>query len=109
MTEKQMTAYVYFIEESDSYKKPKPVKIGLASDPQKRLANLQVGNSCELKLVLSLPCKDPDEAGKLERSLHWIAGKRFTRIRGEWFQINGSYAKLIDQAFKSSGIERPSK
>lgn len=101
-----MTAYVYFIEETDSYRKPKPVKIGLANDPQKRMADLQIGNSSELKLILSIPCSDSEEAGKLERSLQWIAQKRFSHMRGEWFQINGSYPKLIDQAFKSSGISR---
>ena len=78
-----MTAYVYFIEETDSYRKPKPVKIGLASYPEKRLATLQVGNSSTLTLILAIPCNDSDEAGKLERSLHWLAEKRFRKLRGE--------------------------
>jgi hypothetical protein len=97
--------YVYFIEETDSYRSPKPVKIGLAGDPQKRLEKLQVGNSSELTLIMSIPCESPEEAGRLERSLHWIASKRFRHLRGEWFQIRGSYAKLIGQALKSSGIQ----
>lgn len=65
---------VYFIENAETRR----IKIGTAANPEKRLADLQVGNDCELRLIGFV-------AGGLatESELH----RRFAglRVRGEWF------------------------
>ncbi len=94
-----MNYYVYFIEE-DRRQRNRPVKIGFSKTPDKRLKELQTGNSAKLKLCLSLPFDDEREAQLMERCLHRVCGKRFKRLTGEWFIVYGSWKKLIAQAQK---------
>lgn len=66
---------LYFIQDGDDG----PVKIGLSTQPAKRLSYLQVGNPRTLRLIACWPDSDPDE----ERELHdFLRGER---ISGEWF------------------------
>ena len=59
------------------------VKIGSATDPGRRLAELQIGSPHELRLRYSFVAKD---AHKSERALH----KQFEscHVRGEWFRTD---------------------
>lgn len=93
--------YVYFIEEQ-SKQRNKAVKVGYSKTPEKRLKELQTGNSNKLKLCLSLPYEDEREAILMERCLHFIASKRFKRLNGEWFIVYGSWKKLVGQAQKKA-------
>jgi predicted GIY-YIG superfamily endonuclease len=74
--------YVYFIQSGDS-KKRNPVKIGVARNPERRLAALQTGNPEELKLLVVIECDSRTEAYAIESHLHKTLAKR--NIRGEWF------------------------
>ena len=74
--------YVYFIQ-SGSSKKRNPVKIGVARNPERRLAALQTGNPEELKLLVVIECGSRAEAYAIESHLHKTLAKR--NIRGEWF------------------------
>ena len=70
---------IYFIQSG----KRGQIKIGVANDVPVRMAELQIGNPQELKLLASIPISSLKKAGALEKSLH----RRFSRqrIRGEWF------------------------
>lgn len=58
-------------------------KIGIAKNPQKRLKQLQTGNSDELKIVETY---QTNNASQLESILHnhYAYGKE----RGEWFDLS---------------------
>lgn len=68
---------VYFIQCGDGG----PIKIGIAKAVNERLADLQVANPYELRLLGYVPT---DDAEALEGRLH---GQFYQlRIRGEWFR-----------------------
>lgn len=73
---------IYFIRCEDF------VKIGLAKDENKRLADMQVGNPFPLDLLFTEP-----GGFKHEAALH----RRFAEYRsaGEWFRIEGALAEYI--------------
>lgn len=57
------------------------VKIGIAEDPLKRAAHVQIGNPRELVLYAAMPA-----TAELERFWHLaLAGER---LRGEWFAVS---------------------
>lgn len=86
--------YVYIIR--DNHKEH--IKIGIATDPHKRLAQLQTGNSTPLELeYVSYVCSN---ASEIEASLH----KHFKdkHVFGEWFDANSS--EVIEFLSKSKYI-----
>lgn len=71
--------YVYLIQSlEDGY-----YKIGISKNPQKRIKQLQTGNSSELKLIVFY---QSDIANKIENVLH----NRYSHFRkeGEWFDLS---------------------
>ena len=93
-----MSYYVYFIQQKG--KGNQPVKIGYSKSPEKRLESLQTSNPQKLKICMSFPFDSESEAREMERTMHWLASKRFKRLNGEWFIIYGSWKKFISQCFK---------
>lgn len=71
--------YVYVISDGSH------VKIGIASDPQSRLVNLQVGNRLKLSLLHYKDCKCKRDATLLEQRLHQLYKK--SHVTGEWFNV----------------------
>lgn len=71
--------YVYLIQsQEDGY-----YKIGVSKHPQKRIKQLNTGNSSELKLIESY---ESDFAHQIERALQ----RRFSYMKkeGEWFELS---------------------
>jgi predicted GIY-YIG superfamily endonuclease len=71
--------HVYLIQSlENSY-----YKIGVSKDPQKRIKQLQTGNSSELKLIESY---SSDFAHQIEKILH----RRYSHLQkeGEWFDMS---------------------
>ena len=75
------TTYVYFIKERLGIHAP--VKIGVAKNPEGRMAELQIGNSRRLEIVARLGPMSAKHAYGTETRLH-SKFKKY-RIRGEWF------------------------
>jgi hypothetical protein len=71
---------VYFIYDS----KNKAVKIGFTNDLEKRLSDIQVGNSTKLEVLEFLHCESAAAAELFETQLH--ATFEHLYIRGEWFE-----------------------
>lgn len=73
--EKQI--YLIFSQENGYY------KIGISKNPQKRIEQLQTGNSSELKIIETYKS---EYYNKIEKALH----RRFShaRINGEWFALD---------------------
>lgn len=80
--------YVYFMRAGEDG----PIKIGMTSKLEKRLAEMQTGNHLELNYIACIPCDNRKEAHKLESDFH-----RFFRrqsIRGEWFSGDIDFNKI---------------
>jgi len=75
-------AYVYFIYESDSLGK---FKIGRSVNPERRLKNLQTGNSRLLQIYKTIECPSKNFAKYLEGALHlhYLSSCQ----GGEWFLL----------------------
>ncbi len=69
------------------------VKIGIANDPEKRLAEMQTGSGFRLKLLATATLASRAEAMNLERDLHHAFRSR--RVRGEWFTCSAALRELI--------------
>ena len=71
--------YIYLIQSlEDGYS-----KVGVSKHPQKRIKQLQTGNSSELKLIETY---QSDIANQIEGTLH----KRYSHYQkeGEWFDMS---------------------
>lgn len=77
-----MSTYVYFIEASEVGR----VKIGIADDPKSRLAILQIGSPCALRLAATIECPDRSRAKDIELTLHSLFAP--ISLRGEWFSAD---------------------
>jgi len=88
------TSFVYFIQAGQTG----PIKIGVAYDPVERLAELQVGNHEELRIV-GLQLGTPSD----EQLLH----KEFAsnHIRGEWFRLCDRLATYIKRATQHTTMQ----
>lgn len=84
-------SFVYFIEATGLDR----VKVGVARDPRKRLAELQVGSAVELRLIKAVP---GDREIEYELHRRW----REHRTIGEWFVL-AAIAKDIE-AWGASAI-----
>jgi hypothetical protein len=72
-------AYVYYITDGEF------VKIGFATDPEKRLCGIQTGNPRWCQILWLIPFKREKDAKKAENDLHWVYAAY--RCAGEWFDI----------------------
>jgi hypothetical protein len=80
------------------------VKIGKATDPEKRLRALQTGNGRPLRIALVLPVGweflsggNCPEGGFAEKAMHLVFKNQW--IRGEWFLLKGPVQKFIDDMY----------
>jgi predicted GIY-YIG superfamily endonuclease len=71
--------YVYFIQRQYSH-----IKIGVSSNPEKRLRTLQTGSSIPLRLIATFPCESRSEAFLLEKYFH--ENYAHLQVKGEWFK-----------------------
>jgi len=58
-----------------------PVKVGVAQDPERRLAELQCGNPAKLRLIRIYP-----KLGALESRVHKMLKEGTYHVQGEWFR-----------------------
>lgn len=85
--------WLYFIQQGYGG----PVKIGLASDPQKRLEQLQVGNPQTLCLRAQRPGHP-----ELEADLHRLFASG--HIRGEWFRPDTPFLRVTIERAKDETL-----
>jgi hypothetical protein len=98
--------YVFFIQEAPlKGEKIAPFKIGMATDVERRLDEMQVGNPRKLRIRASIKLEDQKQAQTMERCLHHLAEKKFKRVRGEWFRLYGDIKTLMAEAAKMGHIE----
>lgn len=67
---------------------PSCVKVGMATDPVARLAQLQTGNPERLFLHRVFWMHRPAAAFELEQRAHAFLGKKSNRLVGEWFDCS---------------------
>lgn len=60
------------------------MKIGMSSDPEKRLKQLQTANSQKLQIRAKIKCKSRKHAMEVEAAAHEYFAKHHKR--GEWFK-----------------------
>lgn len=61
-----------------------PVKLGLSTNPEKRVRQLQTGNVAPLQIYHTEEVAD-DRVKIAEKALHRLLGHK--RIKGEWFNL----------------------
>jgi len=90
------TSNIYFVVSQVSRTKDylNRVKIGYSKDPVNRIQGLQVGNAHKLNLWYSFAVDEKD-AKYLEDQLH--KKFRWSKDRGEWFQIHPCVRKFIKE------------
>jgi hypothetical protein len=92
------TRVVYIIGFADC-----PVKIGIATDPYRRLSSLQVGNHQEL-FVHHLVHIDKEFAPYVEHHAH--KALKAKRIRGEWFNVSAAEALEVVERIAVAGTPK---
>jgi hypothetical protein len=75
-----VAGFIYAIQSPES---PRYVKLGLSSNPQARLRNLQTGSPHKLVLIWSFACKNMAET---EAAFHEVFDK-YRIPAGEWFDF----------------------
>lgn len=63
-----------------------PVKIGIARDPEKRIASIQTGSPRPLKLLAVFDTPNREIARKFEAAFHRHQDEK--RLAGEWFDLD---------------------
>ncbi len=86
---------VYFLRTGDA------IKVGIASDINQRMINIQVGNPHKIELLHSISTSESN-AKKIESQIHEIFRK--TNLNGEWFQATQYMHDFINH-IKDSGWE----
>jgi hypothetical protein len=77
--------YLYIIAPTDA---ERPIKIGIASDPEGRRRQLQTGNPVELRVVKKFWALTREQAAYWEELAHQLFQKH--RTIGEWFDVDAS-------------------
>lgn len=95
--------YVYFIRAAHA------VKIGKAIDPEKRMAELQIGCPHRMHLVAKIKCKSHLHAFSTESHFHRVCKK--WHIHGEWFHADGRVKRTIEriqlELYRAADAEEP--
>ena len=86
--------YVYMIKEPSTGN----IKIGISQDPERRLRQLQTGNSSKLELVA---CAKAENRYEDEMNLHRMVENML--VRGEWFATGNAYAKELHKKLEEVG------
>ena len=101
--------YVYIIEcNSPCYK---PVKIGIAKNPESRIETLQTGCPFDLRLITKIERPSRKAAHDLESFIH-DKFKKY-RMNGEWFKLRDKsinnalshYNSLMNASAKEKNVE----
>lgn len=102
---KSNKAFIYFIFNSDSY----AIKIGRASDVEKRLQSLQTSSPVLLQILKVIPVDSIKKSQELEAYLH--TRFRHLRMSGEWFRADPELRNYIircdESYFKDSFLTQP--
>ena len=73
------------------------IKIGITTDPQRRLTELQTNSPYTLRIALLIECNNLATAQRLEKLLHELM--HASRSNGEWFHASVStaveYAEML--------------
>ncbi|HZJ92080.1 MAG TPA: GIY-YIG nuclease family protein, partial [Thiopseudomonas sp.] len=87
--------YVYMIREPSTGN----IKIGISQDPERRLRQLQTGNSSKLELVA---CAKAENRYEDEMNLHRMVKNML--VRGEWFATGNAYTKELHKRLEEIGM-----
>lgn len=82
--------YVYVIKQDI---KKGPVKIGMSSQPSRRIGELQTGNAVPLVLEGLIVCSTVAGAKALEREIHGLFPE--LRLAGEWFSYTANLRNYL--------------
>jgi hypothetical protein len=89
---RERTEVVYVVQAGEFF------KIGVATDVQVRIREMQTGCPLEITLVASVPCRNPYVS---ESIVHRHLAEY--RVRGEWFKTD---LGMIDEAMMLVGLSR---
>lgn len=83
-------------------------KIGIATEPWKRIRELQVGNPVKLNILFCAEVDTEDRARRIELRAHQDLGPH--RLEGEWFNVDGAAAyAAVTQVIDQLLVRKPSE
>lgn len=84
---------LYFIQAGERG----PIKIGHSAKPRMRMAELQVGNHCKLRMLAEIDFSNGQRGTQTAADMEdlWHRTFRVIQIRGEWFEPTPQLLKAI--------------
>lgn len=79
--------YVYFIEDEDH------IKIGRSYDPRKRLFQIRLEKTKDIKIVKTIETNSIEDSIRIEKYFHEVFDEY--RVQGEWFEKNIALTKFL--------------
>lgn len=87
---RELPCYLYIMATIGKAGDCSPVKIGIASNPEKRLASIKTACPSPIRMQTFFGPMDRELARAIEREVHSFSAKR--RLHGEWFDFEPSEA-----------------
>lgn len=87
---RKVPCYIYILATIGKAGDCSPVKIGIASNPEKRLASIQTACPNPIRMQTFIGPMDRELARAIEREVHSFSAKR--RLHGEWFDFEPAEA-----------------
>lgn len=84
-------------------RKPQRIKIGIAKDVHRRLAELQTGCPEKIALLGAIPMRSAKHAKHIESRLHGFFS--YLRVHGEWFRADEPLRRFITAATNPAGTD----
>lgn len=97
-----MSYFVYVVSKLENNELVAPSKIGISSDPAKRVATLRTAAPFKIQLVGQFWCPSPSIARDIERFCHDFSRHLKVHSHGEWVNLHSADAlMLVCQAIRS--------
>lgn len=96
---KDLPCYIYVMATIGKAGNCSPVKIGIATDPDKRLASIQTACPNPIRMQTFFGPMHRDLARAIEREVHHLSARR--KLHGEWFDHDPAEAAgLVEDAIR---------
>lgn len=85
MSDSEKTCYIYLITHKRDGSLYGPVKVGITTNLNARLAQIQTGNPHQVDIALFFPTPGREFAAAFEQAFHHVMASK--RLTGEWFDM----------------------
>ena len=95
--------YIYVICTMNGKAPCQPVKVGISSNPSKRIGAIRTASAYDLRIAANFKLPSRDIARELEQKFHSLQNRH--RLHGEWFALKPTDAlEALFDYLKQSGV-----